>query len=65
MIAIDTNILVYTHRMDMNFHQKADQFLTDLIDDRVPIAIPFPCISEFLSIVTNSRIFKQPSLSYL
>ncbi len=61
MIAIDTNLLVYAHRMDMAFHKKADQFLTELFESNIPVAIPTPCISEFLSIVTNSKIFKEPS----
>jgi toxin-antitoxin system PIN domain toxin len=61
MIGIDTNILVYAHRSDMSFHSKADQFLSDLINDSISIAIPYPCLSEFLSIVTNPKIFKIPS----
>lgn len=61
MIGIDTNILVYAHRSDMSFHSKADQFLSDLINDSTSIAIPYPCLSEFLSIVTNPKIFKIPS----
>ena len=61
MIGIDTNILVYAHRKDMSFHSKADKFLSDLVGDSTSMAIPYPCLSEFLSIVTNPKIFKIPS----
>ena len=61
MIAVDTYILVYAHRPDMEFHKRADRYLTDILESGLPIAIPYPCISEFLSIVTNQKIFKNPT----
>ena len=61
MIAVDTNILVYAHRRDSPWHQAADLHLTELAQGRVPWAIPWPCVHEFLAVVTNPRVFQTPS----
>ena len=61
MIAIDTNILVYAHRRDSNFHQRARACLHEYAQGDAAWAIPWPCVHEFLAIVTSPRIFKQPT----
>ena len=61
MIAIDTNILVYAHRRDSSFHPRARDCLLEHAQGDVAWAIPWPCVHEFLAIVTNPRIFKQPT----
>lgn len=61
MIAIDTNLLVYAHRGEMPFHTTAARCLRDLAQGRSTWAIPWPCLHEFLGVVTNPRIFKTPS----
>lgn len=61
MIAVDTNLLVYSHRSDSPFHEAAKELIQGLREGRAPWAIPWPCIHEFLSIVTHTRIFKQPT----
>jgi toxin-antitoxin system PIN domain toxin len=61
MIAVDTNILVYAHREDSQWHQPADECLTKLAESRIPWAIPCPCIHEFLAIVTHPRIYNPPT----
>lgn len=61
MIAIDTNILVNVHRTDAVFHKKADFSFTKLVESGSPWAIAWPCIHEFLAVVTNSRIYKAPT----
>ena len=61
MIAVDTNILVYSHRSDSPFHQAADKALTDLAESGELWAIPWPCIHEFLAIVTHPRIYDPPT----
>ena len=61
MIAIDTNILVYAHRRDSSFHQRARDCLQEHAQGDAAWAIPWPCVHEFLAIVTNPRIFKQPT----
>lgn len=61
MIAIDTNILVYAHRRDAAWHEAARSALTGLAEGRAAWAIPWPCIHEFLAIVTHPRIYQPPS----
>jgi toxin-antitoxin system PIN domain toxin len=59
--AVDTNVLVYAHRIDSSFHAPARALLRSLAEGVEPWAIPWPCIHEFLAVVTNSRIWKQPT----
>lgn len=61
MIAVDTNILVYAHREDSEWHHPADECLTRLAESGVPWAIPWPCIHEFVAIVTHPRIYEPPT----
>jgi len=61
MIAIDTNILVYAHREDSAWHSAAFGRIRELAENRSPWAIPWPCIHEFLAIVTHPRIYAPPT----
>jgi uncharacterized protein len=61
MIAIDTNILVYSHRTDSPLHQAAKAAVTELAEGALSWAIPWPCIHEFYSVVTHPRIYDPPS----
>jgi uncharacterized protein len=61
VIALDTNILVYAHRKDSSFHARAAAFIRSWAEGPATWAIPWPCIHEFLAIVTNHRIFKSPT----
>lgn len=61
MIAVDTNILVYAHRPEMPFHARARQALEKASGQAEPLAVPWPCVHEFLAIVTHPRIFREPT----
>ena len=61
MIAVDTNILVYAHREDSEWHQAAYARLAALAEGRAAWAIPWPCIHEFLAIVTHPKIYAPPT----
>jgi hypothetical protein len=61
MIAIDTNLLVYAHREDSPWHDKALERMAELADSGSPWAIPWPCVHEFLAIVTHPKIYNPPS----
>lgn len=61
MIAVDTNILVYAHREDASLHKEADTCLTRLAEGGRTWAIPWPCLHEFLAIVTHPRIYSPPT----
>jgi uncharacterized protein len=61
LIAIDTNILVYAHRSDSPFHEAATNCVREAAEGRAPWALPWPCVHEFLSVVTHPRIYDPPS----
>jgi hypothetical protein len=61
MIAVDTNILVYAHREDSQWHEPADRCLTELAESRTAWVIPWPCIHEFIAITTHPRIYAPPT----
>ena len=59
MIAVDTNILVHAHRAESPWHKAAFSSLSDLAGEHW--ALPWPCVHEFLSIVSHPRIFDPPT----
>lgn len=61
MIALDTNILIYAHREDTPFHVVAARCVAELAENHPAWAIPWPCIHEFLAIVTHPRIYNPPT----
>jgi toxin-antitoxin system PIN domain toxin len=61
MIAVDSNLLVYAHREDSTWHAAAYACLAGQAEGRAPWAIPWPCLHEFLAIVTHPRIFAPPT----
>jgi toxin-antitoxin system PIN domain toxin len=61
MIAVDTNILVYAHRADSAWHDRALAVVRALAEGAAPWAIPWPCVHEFLAITTHPRIFRTPT----
>lgn len=61
MIAVDSNILVYAHREDSEWHAAAYAKLIELAEARASWAIPWPCVHEFLAIVTHPRVYSPPT----
>lgn len=61
MIAVDTNILVYAHRRDSEFHFPAAERIRTLAKSPAPWALPWPCLHEFYSVVTHTRLYDPPS----
>jgi toxin-antitoxin system PIN domain toxin len=61
VIAVDTNILVYAHRRDSAFHDVAHERIANLAQGRAAWALPWPCLHEFIGIVTHPRVFKTPT----
>jgi uncharacterized protein len=61
MIAVDTNVLVYSHRLESPFHQRAREVIERLRTSSASWAIPWPCIHEFIAIVTHPKVFKTPT----
>jgi toxin-antitoxin system PIN domain toxin len=61
VIAVDTNILVYAHRADSEWHAAAYARLRALAEGNAAWAIPWPCLHEFFAIVTHARIYAPPT----
>jgi toxin-antitoxin system PIN domain toxin len=58
--AVDTNILIYAEIVSSPYHERARATLTDLAESNEPWAIPWPCIYEFLRVVTHPRVYHPP-----
>ncbi len=61
MIALDTQLLVYAHRKDSEWHAPAALAVRQLAESAKPWAIPWPCLHEFLAVATHPRIYRPPS----
>jgi len=61
VIAVDTNFLVYARRTEAIHHTEAKRLLAELSEGLRPWAIPWPCVYEFLRVVTHPRVFKPPT----
>jgi toxin-antitoxin system PIN domain toxin len=61
LIAVDTNLLVYAHRTDSEWHEQAAARVRELAEARSSWALPWPCIHEFLAIATHPRIWDPPT----
>lgn len=61
MTAVDTNILVYAHRRDLQWHESAVRAVQSLTESPDGWAIPWTCIHEFIGTVTRPRAFTPPS----
>jgi toxin-antitoxin system PIN domain toxin len=61
MTGVDTNVLVYAHRQDTDWHGAAAAAIERLAEGAGAWAIPWPCVHEFLAIVTHPRIFRRPT----
>ena len=61
MIAIDTNILVYSVRKDSPWHRRALACLRRVAEGSGLWAIPWPCVHEFLAVVTHPKIYRPPT----
>jgi predicted nucleic acid-binding protein len=63
MIAIDTNLLVYAHREDSQWHAAAKTCLVELANRGTSWAIAWSSLHEFLAIITHPRIYAPPTPS--
>ena len=60
MKAIDTNILVYAYDRDSPFFLPASTVLRELSEGLQSWAIPWPCIYEFLRVMTHPKAIRSP-----
>lgn len=61
MILPDIQILVYAHRKESPFHNKAAERILTLSQSLSPFALCSFVCSGFLRLVTNHRIFVEPT----
>lgn len=61
MIAVDTNILVPFMRTEYPQHERAVDCIRGLAEGATAWALPWPCLHEFVAVVSNARIFRVPS----
>ena len=61
MIALDTNILVYSVREDSPWHKAALACVRRLAEGSHVWAVAWPCLHEFLAVVTHARIYNPPT----
>jgi len=57
----DVNVLVYAHRADASDHDRYAEWLRALTASAEPFALSDVVLAGFLRIVTNRRIFEQPT----
>ena len=61
MIALDANVLVYAHRREFAQHKPVAHALAGLIASGDPWGLPWPCVAEFVCVVTNPKYLPNPS----
>ena len=61
MIAVDTNILIYSVREESPYYRQALTLMTSFAESRDPWAIPWPCVYEFLRVVTHPKVLERPN----
>lgn len=60
MKAVDTNVLVYAEITSSAHHLRARELLVELVQSSTGWAIPWPCIYEFLRVITHPRVYHPP-----
>jgi toxin-antitoxin system PIN domain toxin len=61
VIAVDSNILIYSHRSDASWHARALERMRELTEGSEPWALPWQCVHEFLCVVTHPRVYRPPT----
>jgi hypothetical protein len=60
MRALDTNILVYAEITSSRYHREAREIVVQLAEGAAAWAIPWPCLYEFLRVITHPRVYHPP-----
>jgi uncharacterized protein len=61
MLMPDVNVLVYAHRSDSDHHERNARWLTTAATGDQPFGLSELVVSGFLRVVTNRRVFREPS----
>jgi uncharacterized protein len=60
VVAVDTNILVFSEIVTSPWHSRARDVVRRLAEGHRPWAIPWPCLYELLRVVTHPRVYHPP-----
>ena len=60
MRAVDTNVMVYAEIRNSRFHERARAVLAECAEGAAAWAIPYPCVYEFLRVVTHPKVYHPP-----
>ena len=60
MILVDANPLVYLYASSVPQHKVASAWLDEKINGPARLGLPWPSLSGFVRLVSNSRIFERP-----
>jgi len=61
VILADVNVLVYAHRKDLSEHSQCSAWLRDEVDSGRGYAVCDATLTGFLRVVTNPRVFADPT----
>jgi toxin-antitoxin system PIN domain toxin len=61
MMLVDVNVLVYAHRPEMADHVRYRKWLFEAIGGPAPFAVSELVLSGFVRVVTNPRVYKDPT----
>ena len=61
MLCLDVNVLVYAHRADLPDNERYGPLLETWANGSEPLGLPGMVLSGFLRIVTNRRVFAEPT----
>ena len=61
MRCVDTNVLVYAYRADLPENPDYRRLIEQWANDDEPLGLPDLALSGFLRIMTNRRVFREPS----
>ena len=60
MRAVDTNLLAFAEITSSPHHETAVTLLRELAEGPAPWALPWPCVYEFLRVVSHPRVYHPP-----
>jgi hypothetical protein len=61
MRLVDTNVLIYAHRLDEDQHEEYRDWVKALIDGPEPYAVSDLAVTGVIRVITNPRIYRQPA----
>lgn len=64
MLCADVNVLVYAYRKDLPEHSDYRRLLERLANDDQPLGLPYLALCGFVRVMTNRRIFTNPTSSH-